>query len=295
MFNDLLPPLFALVVGAVPRPGLGPFLVKDPGPQGRRGGFHAIPENIGKALVAQHLLIVFAEHADIRHNHNSGDIETLFQRLNGYLQRMTLPCIARNNSYPTRQTLGGHHQCQHDLTAVMSTILAEALGQKATLLFVGLIVFAFRGKGQRRAIVEQHIHWSLQQFFRRRVRHPAHLVNHRRVEIIHAPVYRIQVERDARLIGQRLYRRTLVLRLRQAGQNQFPHDAVCALAPRPWKRVPAKLVIDRPHHIAEPRRQARLLAAITRINVQFFRTWGFANNFLKIGIFGGGNNSIRGV
>ena len=36
----------------------------------------------------------------------------------------------------------------------MSAILAEALGQKTILLFVGLIVFAFRGKGQRRAIVE---------------------------------------------------------------------------------------------------------------------------------------------
>ena len=52
--------------------------------------------------------------------------------------------------------------------------------------------------------------------------------------------------------------------------------------------------MDRPHHIAEPRRQARLLAAITRINVQFFRTWGFANNFLKIGIFGGGKQLLLG-
>ena len=190
------------------------------------------------------------------------------------------------------QTLGSHHQCQHDLTAVMSAILAEVLGQKTILLFVGLIVFAFRGKGQRRAIVEQHIHWSLQQLFRRLMGHPAHLVNHRRVEIIHAPAYRIQIKRDARLIGQRLYRRTLALRLRHAGQNQFPHDAVCALAPRPQKRAPAKLVIDRPHHIAEPKRQVRLLAAITKINVQFFRTWGFANNFLKIGIFGGGKQLL---
>ena len=32
MFNDLVPPLFALVVGAVPRPELGSFLTKDPGP-----------------------------------------------------------------------------------------------------------------------------------------------------------------------------------------------------------------------------------------------------------------------
>ena len=35
-------------------------------------------------------------------------------------------------------------------------------------------------------------------------------------------------------------------------------------------------------------RQARLLAAITKINVQLFRTWGIANNFWKIGIYGGG-------
>ena len=115
----------------------------------------------------------------------------------------------------------------------------------------------------------------------------AHLVNYRRVKITYAPVYRIQIEHDARLSGQRLYRRTLALQLRQAGHDQFPHDAVCALAPRTWKRAPAKSVIDRPHHIAEPKRQARLLAAITRINVQFFRTWDFANNFSKIGIFGG--------
>ena len=155
-------------------------------------------------------------------------------------------------------------------------------------------VFAFRGKDQRRTNVEQHIHWSLQQFFRRLVRHSAHLVNHRSVKINHAPVYRIQIERDARLIGQRLYRRTLSLRLRQAGQNQFLHDAVCALAPRPWKRAPAKLAINRPHHIAEPRPQADLLTAITRINVQFFRTWDFANNFLKIGIFGGGKQLLSG-
>ena len=58
------------------------------------------------------------------------------------------------------------------------------------------------------------------------------------------------------------------------------------------QRASAKLVIDRPHHIAEPKRQARLLTAITRINVQFFRTWGFANNFLKIGIFGGGKQLL---
>ena len=104
MFNDLVPPLFALVVGAVSRLGLGPFLTWDPGLKCRRGGSHAIPENIGKALVAQHLLIVFAEHAGIRHNHNPGDIETLFQRLNGYLQRMTLPCIAREQLISNRQT-----------------------------------------------------------------------------------------------------------------------------------------------------------------------------------------------
>ena len=46
------------------------------GPQNRWGGFHAIAENIRKALVAQHLLIVSAEHGGIRHNHNPGDIET---------------------------------------------------------------------------------------------------------------------------------------------------------------------------------------------------------------------------
>ena len=50
------------------------------------------------------------------------------------------------------------------MTAVMSAILAEALGQKTHLLFVGLIVFAFRGKGQCRAIVDQHIHWSISSF-----------------------------------------------------------------------------------------------------------------------------------
>ena len=44
----------------------------------------------------------------------------------------------------------------------------------------------------------------------------------------------------------------------------------------------------------EPRRQARLLAAITKINVQFFKTWGFANNFLKIGIFGRGKQLLPG-
>ena len=44
----------------------------------------------------------------------------------------------------------------------MSAILAEALGQTATLLFVGLIVFAFHGKGQRRTIVEPKFSsWSL--------------------------------------------------------------------------------------------------------------------------------------
>ena len=48
------------------------------------------------------------------------------------------------------------------------------------------------------------------------------------------------------------------------------------------------------HHIAEPRRQARLLAAITKINDQFFKTWGFANNFLKIGIFGRGKQLLPG-
>ena len=98
---------------------------------------------------------------------------------------MALPCIAREQLIPNRQTLGRHHQCQHDLTAVMSAILAEALGQKATLLFVGLIVFAFRGKGQRRTIVEQHIHWSLQQLFRRLVRHPAHFVVNRHSTVTH--------------------------------------------------------------------------------------------------------------
>ena len=139
------------LLSSVPCPdqGWGPFLTWDPGPQGRRGGFHAIPENTGNALVAQHLLIVSAEHAGIRHNHNPGDIETLFQRLNGYLQRMTLTCIAREQLISNRQTLGGHHQCQHDLTVVMSAILAEALGQKtigcdflvAVYIFENMIIF----------------------------------------------------------------------------------------------------------------------------------------------------------
>ena len=102
-----------------------------------------------------------------------------------------------------------------------------------------------------------------------------------------APVYRIRPERDVRLIGQRLYRCALALLLRQAGPDQFPHDAICTLAPRPRKRGPVKLVIDRSHHIAEPKRQTCLLAAITRINVQFFRMWGLADEFLKVGIFGG--------
>ena len=57
VLNDLVPPLFTLVVGAVPRPRLGPFLAKDPGSQDRRGGFHAVAEDISKALVAQHLLV----------------------------------------------------------------------------------------------------------------------------------------------------------------------------------------------------------------------------------------------
>ena len=57
---------------------------------------------------------------------------------------MALPCIVREQLISNRQTLGGPHQCQHDLTAVMSAILAEALGQKAILLFVGLIVFVQR-------------------------------------------------------------------------------------------------------------------------------------------------------
>ena len=104
MFNDLVPPLFALVVGAVPRPGLGPFLTWDPDPQGSRGGFHAIPENIGKALVAQHPLIVFAEHVGIRHNHNPDDIETLLQRLKGHIQRMALPGIAQSQLKRARST-----------------------------------------------------------------------------------------------------------------------------------------------------------------------------------------------
>ena len=77
---------------------------------------------------------------------------------------MALLCIAREQLISNQQTLGGHHQCQHDLTAAMSTILAEGLGQKATLPFVGLIIFAFRVKGQRRSIIEQHIHWSFQQY-----------------------------------------------------------------------------------------------------------------------------------
>ena len=101
VLNDLVPPLFTLVVGAVPRPRLGPFLAKGPGSQDRRGGFHAVTEGIRKALVAQHLLIVFAEHAGIHHNHNPGDIETLFQRLKGHRQRMALPYIAREQLIPT--------------------------------------------------------------------------------------------------------------------------------------------------------------------------------------------------
>ena len=48
--------------------------------------------------------------------------------------------------------------------------------------------------------------------------------------------YRIQIDRDARLIGQRICRYVLTPRLRQVGQNQFPHDAIRALAPRPQKR-----------------------------------------------------------
>ena len=52
---------------------------------------------------------------------------------------------------------GGDLWTKLRLLPVMSAILAEAFGQKAILLFVGLIVFAFRGKGQRRAIVEQYI------------------------------------------------------------------------------------------------------------------------------------------
>ena len=85
---------------------------------------------------------------------------------------------------------------------------------------MSLIAFALPGKGQRRTIVEQFIHrMSLQQFFCRLVRLPAHLVNHRRVEILHAPGYRIQIERDAHLIGERLYSRALALRLRRVGHD----------------------------------------------------------------------------
>ena len=112
---------------------------------------------------------------------------------------------------------------------------------------------------------------------------------------IHPPVYRIQIERDARLIGQCLYRRTLALRLRQAGQNQFPHDMVCALAPRPQKRATAKLVIDRPHHIAEPRRQAT--GATPRGNHQdqrpVFQDVGLCKQTLEDRLIRwGGNNSF---
>ena len=146
-----------------------------------------------------------------------------------------------------------------------------------------------------------HVRWSPDEvgiplgqmpFFPCLMGHPTHLINHRRVEIIHAPVYRIQIERDARLIVRHLYRRTLTLRLRQVGRDQFPHDAICVLAPRPQKRTPAKLAINRPHHIAGPKRRACLLAALANIAVQFFRTWGFANEFLKICILSGEKNTI---
>ena len=55
MLNDLVPPLFALVVGTVPRLGLGSFLTKDPGPQGRWGEFVEIGQGDNRYGVLEKL------------------------------------------------------------------------------------------------------------------------------------------------------------------------------------------------------------------------------------------------